>query len=182
MTINMRTAIILILLATVSSVSAQKFKSSESNIRFFSDAPLEDIEAVNDASSSIIDVEKMTMVVVIPIKSFEFKKELMQEHFNENYLESDKFPNAVFKGRIEGWNGLEGEHLAKAIGTLEMHGVTNDITIEGQLIKSKKSMELSAVFMIEIADYEIDIPKAVFYKIAEEVEVTAKFSYKPYEK
>ena len=165
-----------------SDILGQRFKTSESNIRFFSDAPLEDIEAFNDASTSIIDIEKMTMVVVIPIKSFDFQKELMQEHFNENYLESDKYPNAVFKGKIEGWDGSDGSHAAKAVGTLEMHGVTNDVTIDGQLEKEKNDVKLSTVFTIKIADYDIDIPKAVFYKIAEEVEVTANFAYQPYEK
>ena len=178
----MKKILYVLVLLSFGLVHGQRFKTSESNIRFFSNAPLEDIEAVNDGATSIIDTEKMTMVIVIPIKSFDFQKELMEEHFNENYLESDKFPNAVFKGRLEGWDGSDGSHTATAVGTLEMHGVTNDVTIEGQLEKQKKELSMSTVFNIKIADYDIDIPKAVFYKIAEEVEVTANFTYQPYEK
>ena len=171
-----------LLLVAFTMAYAQKFKTTESNVRFFSDAPLEDIEAFNEGSTSIIDTEKKTIAIVIPIKKFDFQKELMEEHFNENYLESDTYPNAVFKGKIHGWDGSDGTHAAKAVGTLEMHGVTKDVTIEGTLEKGKKDMKLSTVFTIKIADYEIEIPKAVFYKIAEEVEVTASFSFKPYEK
>ena len=112
----------------------------------------------------------------------QFQKKLMQEHFNENYLESDKYPNAVFKGKIEGWDGTDGAFDAKAVGTLEMHGEVQNITIDGKLTKDGQEMKLETVFKIQIADYDIDIPKAVFYKIAEEVEVTARFNYKPYEK
>lgn len=161
---------------------SQRFKTSESHIRFFSDAPMEDIEAINKSASSIIDTKTKSIVIVVPIKSFDFKKELMQEHFNENYLESDEFPNAVFKGKLIDWDGSEGVTKASAQGTLEVHGVTKDVTIEGDLTYSKDSMKLSTVFNIKLEDYKIKIPKAVFYKIAEEVEVTANLDYKPYEK
>lgn len=162
---------------------SQRFKSTESNIRFFSDAPMEDIEATNTSSTSIIDTEKMTMVIVVPIRSFEFQKKLMQEHFNENYLESDEYPKAVFKGKITGWDGSNANELpAKAEGTLEIHGVTNDVTIEGMLTKEGDELRLSTEFAVRLEDYDIEIPKAVFYKIAEEVVVTASFSYSPYTK
>ena len=143
---------------------------------------MEDIEAVNVSVSSIIDAAKKTIVIVVPIKSFSFQKKLMQEHFNENYLESDQFPNAIFKGKIQGWDGGTGETEASATGTLEIHGVTQDVTITGTLSFMNDQITLETVFPIRLADYDIKIPKAVFYKIAEEVEVTAKLQYKPYEK
>lgn len=162
--------------------SAQKFKSSNSYIRFYSDAPMEDIEAVNEASTSIIDLGSSSIVFVIPIASFEFPKKLMQEHFNENYLESDKYPKAIFKGKIEQWNGSDGANSATAKGELEIHGVKNQVEISGEVNKSAGGVTITAVFPIRLEDYKIKIPKAVFYKIAEEVEVTVKFEYLPYEK
>lgn len=127
--------------------------------------------------------KKMVIVIIVPIKSFSFQKKLMQEHFNENYLESDQYPNATFKGKLLDWNGsTTGETDARAKGTMEIHGVEQEMTIKGILDYSDEELSLEAVFPIKLADYNIKIPKAVFYKIAEEVEVTAKFQYKPYEK
>lgn len=161
---------------------SQRFKTTESNVRFFSDAPMEDIEAINKSATSIVDVETNAIVIVIPIKSFNFKKELMQEHFNENYLESDDFPNATFKGKLSDWNGEVGKSTATATGTLEIHGVTKEVSITGDLNYDQKKLTMNTVFNIRLEDYDIKIPKAVFYKIAEEVEVTANFEYSPYEK
>ncbi len=164
------------------SVSAQKYKSSESYIRFYSEAPMEDIEATTEEATSIIDTEKGNMVIVVPIKTFSFKKKLMQEHFNENYMETEEYPRATFKGKLQDWNGEEGSFKSKAIGTLEVHGVTRDVTIEGDLEFDGTSIKVSTVFPIKLEDHSIKIPKALFYNIAEEVEVTAKFEYLPYEK
>ncbi|MEO9871268.1 YceI family protein [Ekhidna sp.] len=160
----------------------QKYKTEESYIKFYSSAPMEDIEAVNESSTSIIDMDSKNIVIVIPITSFEFPKELMQEHFNENYLESDKYPKATFKGKLTNWDGQEGKSSATAEGTLELHGVSKEIKIDGEIDKKGDALNMSAVFIIKLEDYKIKIPKAVFYKIAEEVEVTAKFDYKPYAK
>ncbi len=175
---------ILIILSLIFSFTgfAQRYKSAESNIKFYSDAPLEDIEAINSAATSIVDIGTKSIVIVVPIKSFDFKKELMQEHFNENYLESDEYPNAIFKGKLVDWDGSEGSTRASAEGTMEIHGVTKDVTIEGDLELSGNILKLSTVFNVRLEDYEVKIPKAVFYKIAEEVEVTANFEYAPYEK
>lgn len=160
----------------------QRYKTNSSHIRFFSSAPMEDIEAVNESATSIIDVETDAMVIVIPVKSFEFEKKLMEEHFNENYLESEKFPKATFKGKIVDWSKEKGVSKARAEGTLELHGVTNDISIEGEIDYSDEGIKISTVFPIKLKDFKIKIPKAVFYNIAEEVEVTANLEYKPYEK
>lgn len=164
------------------AASAQKYKTTESYIKFFSSAPLEDIEAVNESATSLVDLSNNALVIIIPIKSFSFEKELMEEHFNENYLESDDYPKAVFKGTLSGWDNEQGSSKATASGTLEMHGVTQDVTIEGDIDFDGNTLKLSSVFMIKLKDYKIKIPKAVFYNIAEEVEVTANLTYKPYEK
>lgn len=182
-TIRIMKQTLLIILSVVSFCGfSQRYKSSESYVKFYSDAPVEDIEAVSASASSIIDVASKAFVFIIPITSFEFDKSLMQEHFNENYLESEKFPKAIFKGKIIGWDGKNGKSMAKAEGELDLHGVKQQVSIEGEIDYQKDKMVISSVFMIRLEDYKIKIPKAVFYNIAEEVEVTVKFEYAPYEK
>jgi len=178
----MRAIFFWICLFAITLISAQKFKTNSTYIKFYSDAPMEDIEAINEASVSLIDLSKKTIAIVIPIASFVFDKSLMQEHFNENYLESDKYPNAVFKGTINGWNGENGSKNAEAAGMLEIHGITNQVTIPGKIEFNGDKLTLSTVFTIKLEDYKIKIPKAVFYNIAEEVEVTVTLEYTPYEK
>lgn len=179
---TMKKLIFVITLLTSFAISAQRYKSSESHIRFYSDAPVEDIEAINTKSSSIVDVESKAVVFVIPINGFEFEKSLMEEHFNENYLETEKYPKAIFKGKITDWSGEKGKSTAKAEGELDLHGVKQQVSMEGEIDFNDDKMTINSVFMIKLEDYKIKIPKAVFYNIAEEVEVTVKFEYAPYEK
>ena len=161
---------------------AQKYKSDVSYVHFYSDAPMEDIEATNKDGQSVFDLESGEIVFSIPIKSFEFEKSLMQEHFNENYLESDKFPKATFVGKVEGYSKSSGEkQKAKASGVMTMHGVEQQILVEGDLTISDDVMEIQALFPIKLVDYKIKIPKVVFYNIAEVVEITVKFNYKKIE-
>ena len=177
----MKKCSIFLLLGLVGSLAyGQKFKTVESNIRFYSNAPIEDIEAINTEATSIVDLDSKSIVFVVPIKNFAFKKKLMQEHFNENYLESEKYPKAIFKGKIDEWTGEKGEFSTVAKGEMSLHGVEKQISIEGKIIYDDNGIRISAVFPIELKDYKIKIPKAVFYNIAEVVEVTASFEYQPY--
>lgn len=156
----------------------QTHKSVKSHVRFFSSAPMEDIEAVNSQGTSLFNAETGEIAFSIPIRGFQFEKSLMQEHFNENYLESDKYPTATFKGKIQGFNkGNPSKQKAKAEGTMTIHGVSKKVTIEGDLTLTGNAAKVQAVFPIEIADYKIKIPKIVFYNIAEIVEVTVTFDY-----
>lgn len=178
----MRTFIFLALIAlTGTNAIAQKYLSSESYIRFFSDAPLEDIEATNEEARSVLDLSTNQIAATVPITGFQFEKKLMQEHFNENYLESDKYPQAKLTAQLEGidWNDPEKEVTAK--GEMTIHGRTNEVDLKGTVVKDGENIIVDAVFMIQLQDYKIKIPKAVFYNIAETVEVTVKFTYKPYE-
>ena len=175
-----RLLIVLFFGFTFLEVGAQRFKSQESNIRFYSKAPIEDIEATNTEATSIIDLESKSFVFVVPIKGFTFKKQLMQEHFNENYLESDKYPKAIFKGKIENWDVGKGEASVVGKGEMSIHGVEQQVSIEGTINYSEDNVTISSVFPIELKDYKIKIPKALFYNIAEVVEVTISFQYQPY--
>ena len=97
----------------------------------------------------------------------------MQEHFNENYLESDKFPKASFSGNIGQLN-----KVSIATGTLKIHGESNEVDVKGSLVKSDDSVTIDATFTIQLNDYKIKIPKIVMYNIAEEIEVTVKAKLK----
>ncbi len=175
--INMKSYLFLGLLLLGLGANAQRYKSSSSSIRFYSSAPLEDIEATTIEATSILDLSNQAIVFAVPINTFQFKKKLMQEHFNENYLESDKYPKAYFKGVIKDWNGSNGESEAVAVGEMEIHGQTQQVEIPGTITNSNGQLSLASVFMIKLKDYKVKIPKAVFYNIAEEVEVTIKFDY-----
>lgn len=169
---------LLLTLLDPSCLLAQKYISNSSFVRFYSEAPVENIEAINDAGKSAFDQSSGDVVFSIPIKSFTFEKSLMQEHFNESYLESDKFPNAKFVGKIHGFEGtLDTWQEAKAVGKMTIHGVEQDVTYEGKIKIGQNSMEIEAIFPVQLKDYNIKIPKVVFYNIAEIVEVTVKFSY-----
>jgi polyisoprenoid-binding protein YceI len=171
----------LLLIAFFSSITllyGQKYKSESSYISFFSDAPMEDIKAENPNSKSAIDLETGEIAFSVPIKSFTFEKSLMQEHFNENYLESEKYPNATFSGKLIGFDPSKvGWQPATAKGRMTIHGVENEITCDGRLNINGNDVQIEAIFPVQVADYKIKIPKVVFYNIAETVEVTVKISY-----
>lgn len=164
---------------------AQKYRLSSSEVSFFSDAPMEDIEAFNKDTKSIFDASSGEIAFVVPIKSFAFEKSLMQEHFNENYLESDKYPDAKFEGKLHGYeagkSGAGGDtQQVTAKGKLTIHGVTHEVEVPGTIKINGSGLEMQAVFPVKVADYDIKIPKIVFYNIAEEVEVRVNFQYQPY--
>jgi len=157
---------------------AQKYKSQGSYVRFYSDAPVEDIEATNIEAKSALDLGTKDIVFSVPVKSFTFEKSLMQEHFNENYLESDKYPNATFKGKLTGFS-LENTQWqdATATGIMSIHGTDKKDSYTGKIRILRDSVFVEAKFPVSLKDYNIKIPKVVFYNIAEIVEVTLKFSY-----
>lgn len=169
---------ILFLLASTYSYG-QKFSAKSSNVRFYSSAPMEDIEATTTTSRSVVDMASGEFAFVIKVKDFKFDKSLMQEHFNENYLESEKYPEATFTGKITDWSGSKGEHEVVANGSLKIHGISREVELKGIINYQDDKVVINSVFPIKLVDHKIKIPKAVFYNIAEEVEVTLKFDYEP---
>ena len=159
---------------------SQSFKSTNSETSFFSSAPLEDIMATNKQATSLFNAGNGEVAFMVPIKGFQFRKSLMQEHFNENYLESDKFPQATFEGRIQGYDMKKtSTQEAWAEGPMTIHGVSRKVKIKGKMIHKSGELILESKFPIKVADYDIEIPRVVFYNIAEEVEVSVQFVYKP---
>lgn len=151
---------------------AQKFRIDSGTVGFFSAAAVEDIDATNENISGLFDSATGEIAFLVPIKDFVFRKSLMQEHFNEKYMESDKFPKASFQGMVTGYNfNLQGEQPVKASGKLTIHGVTNSINTEGMMEIVDNGIKLNSIFKVRLEDHKIKIPKLLWQNIAEEVEV-----------
>lgn len=168
------------------SLLAQTYFTKTGKIDFFSSTPLENIEAVNNEVSSFLNLEKNELVFAVLIKSFRFEKALMQEHFNENYMESDKYPKAQFKGNILDFDQnnykKDGEYKVNVKGDLTIHGVTKNVTVPGTIIVQNGKISATSKFKVRCKDYDIKIPSVVANKIAEEIEVNVNVKYEPYER
>jgi len=150
-------------------------------ISFFSSTPIEDIKAINEQTTCVLDLETGDLSFRIPIRGFIFKNGLMQEHFNENYLESDTYPNASFTGSIEGWKDITLSEKLQPVslkGTMTIHGVSKDIAESGNILMKENRVIGAATFQITVADYKIEIPKIVRDNIAKVVDVTVDLSLK----
>lgn len=168
--------------APVLHLSAQGFKSVESQTGFYSSAPLEDIKASNTAGSALFNLETGAIAFRIPIKEFQFRKKLMQAHFNENFMESEKFPYATFEGKIIDLNrDIKGSQEVTAEGILVIHGVSKRISERGKIHFGSKNLTMESTFHVKLEDFDIKIPKVLFQNIAETVEVTLNFSFQPIE-
>lgn len=172
-------SVALVLLISPCAV-AQKYLAEKSFVSFFSDAQIEDITAKNNKSSSIFDSASGEIVFSIPIKDFVFAKSLMKEHFNEKYMESDKFPKSTFQGKIIGFDSVAtGEQQVVASGKLTIHGESRQVAIPGTIEVNEGSLTMKAKFLVKLEDYKISIPQLLWQNIAEQVEVTIEFTYKP---
>ena len=178
----MRVHLLFVLMVMGADCFAQKFIAEAGTVSFYSEAPVEDIEAVNHQITSIFDSDSGQIVFLVPIKHFEFDKPLMKEHFNENYMESEKYPKSTFKGKLEGYEKKEGVQHLRALGDLTIHGVTRQVEFPGTLEMKDGTISIKAKFSVRVADYEIEIPSLLFQDIAEVVEVTLNINYKLYEK
>ena len=171
-----------LLLLTCNLAAAQNVLIDKEGIaHFFSEAPLEDIEATNKKAVGAIDLDKGTVAVSIVMKNFHFDKSLMEEHFNENYLESDKYPKAQFKGKIVGFDSFDftkpGTITVKADGELEIHGVKKPLTSEVTFEIAENAIGATTTFKVALEDHKIKIPKLVIKNIAEVVDVDVSFNF-----
>ncbi len=168
------------------SASAQLYrvKKDAASIHFFSKASMEDIEATNKTPNGVLKAETGDVQFAVTMTQFKFKSGLMEEHFNENYVESAKFPQAIFKGKISEKIDYtkDGENKVTVTGKMTLHGVTKDATMEGTLTKKGTELILNSGFKIKIADYDIKVPSLVAQKIAEIVDVTVNCTMEPFEK
>ena len=176
-----RAAMILILLTLVISVNAQKFITKNGFIGFFSHTPMEDIKADNNQVASILDIASGEIVFQVLIKSFHFERALMEEHFNENYMDSEKFPRANFKGKITNLSSVDfkknGTYEVTVEGELTIRDATNKVSTKGTIEVVSGGINADSKFIIVPEDYKIEIPGVVRDKIAKNVEVTVAMKY-----
>lgn len=174
--------ILIFTLSAFSLFSQERHITRHGYVAFFSTTPVEDIKAENNQVLSILDLSTGEVAISILMKSFAFEKALMQEHFNENYVESDKYPKANFKGEIINLEDiLEGDiSIAQIEGFLTIKDVTKPVRIESRFQKADDTINLQGKFMVSVADYNIKIPAIVRKNIAREVEVTFRFIHQPY--
>ena len=174
----------LIIVLSAYYVAGQVFIAKSIAVRFFSEATIENIDATNMRVSSLLDTSTKQLVFQIPITAFEFDKDLMKEHFNENYLESEKFPKGSFDGKInEDIDfGKAGVYKASVTVILKIHGVDRERTINGEITIVDGVISLSGKFIVVLQDHNVKIPKILISNVAEEVEVTIQATYRPYKK
>ncbi len=165
---------------------AQRYITKNGNIYFLSDAPLMKIEGINNKVNSALNSKNGMFVFKVLMKSFVFENALLEEHFNENYAESDKYPVSTFKGKITNIEDVNfntsGTYKVNVEGDLNIHGVTHNIKTDGVFIVYKKGIKGKAEFKIKLTDYNIDIPKVVTGKIAEEILIKVNIDLKPIKK
>jgi hypothetical protein len=164
-----------------STCFGQQWMTRNGNVEFFSATFVEDIEAQNEMVSGLLAADGR-FAFRVPILGFRFEKALMEEHFNENYLESTQFPNGTFEGTIANWdpNFESGTwHDVIASGTLTVHGIEKNREISSKIMRDKDGWKIQSAFVIATADHEIPIPKMVRDKIAEEISVTVDLNLLP---
>ena len=171
--------------ALTNSVYAQgKYFTRTGEITFFSETPVENIKGVNHQASCIFDTDKGEVALFVLMKGFEFEKALMQEHFNENYMESDKFPKGTFEGKVLNYKGInlknpDAQEL-EVEGDLNVHGVSKHIKVKATVQPKDGKIIGHATFPVKVGDFDIKIPMAVIKNINEEVQVTVNLELAPY--
>jgi polyisoprenoid-binding protein YceI len=176
---------LVVLLAIVSSFAgpamAQKYYTKNGNISFFSATNLENISADNNQVVSVLNTQNGELQFSLLIKNFHFKKALMEEHFNENYMESDQFPKAAFKGNIVDVAKInfttDGSYNVTVAGDLTLHNVTKKISSNGTITVKAGKITATSKFTAKPSDYNISIPKLVKDNISETIEVTVSCNY-----
>lgn len=181
----MKTVIIAVVLAfTANTTFAQLYKSVDKSVKvsFFSETPMENIDAKSNVSTSIINFATDSIIVKIPVKGFEFKNSLMGEHFNENYMESEKYPYAIFRGKIDTKIDItkNNTHKVKAVGRATIHGVTNPCMLDGTIVVKEGELTLVSAMDVNLAEYKVEIPSLVKDKIAKVIKVKVDANYLPY--
>ena len=161
---------VLALLCLLSSAHAQNvFLTKNGKVSFYSRSTIEKVEADNNEVSSVINTETGDLVFAILLKSFHFDRALMEEHFNENYVESDKFPKSTFKGKISNLQAVnfskDGTYPATVTGELMLHGVTQKVSTTGTISVKSGKPSAYAKFSIRLKDYNISIPALVGDKL-----------------
>jgi len=177
----MKDTILIALILFLSNVMlAQKMMTRSGEIKFEASMPaLEEIAATNNTVSSILDKSTGEFAALVLVKGFRFKSPLMEEHFNENYVESSKFPKSTFKGHVLNFDASKlgpGKNTFDVEGEFTLHGVTKKIKAKLMLVQTADKLVATSNFTIKPTDYNIEIPNVVKSKIAENVKISLNFA------
>lgn len=174
---------IVLLLCSFYSEAQSIYFTRTGKIEFHAGTSLEDIDAVNNEVTSVLDIQKGTLAFQVLIKSFHFRRALMEEHFNENYMESSKYPKATFNGKINNIEQInfsaDGSYTATVEGTLSMHGISKLISATATFIVKNKKPSAICNFVVKTDDFNIKIPAIVADKISKDVNISVQCQYDP---
>jgi YceI-like domain len=176
------TSIALLFLILGQSEAQNLYSTNGGETSFFSSTPVEDISAVNKNVQSILNTANGEIAVQMAMKQFVFPNKLMQEHFNENYIESEKYPKATFKGKINETidYSKSGTYDISATGDFMIHGIAKPRTLNGKLTIGQGTISLTSEFEVALTDHKIDVPKIVFVKIAQTIKVKSSVVLLPF--
>jgi len=175
------TACLVMMISILSTILAQgKYLSNNGVISFYSHTIIEDITAVNNEVAAVVDGSSGEVAIILKMTDFQFKKKMMQEHFNENYVESEIFPKATFSGRILNNAAVDysaaGIYDVKVKGEMTIHGQTQTVSADGTLEVSPSEIVARTKFRLNPEDYGIRIPGTVRKNIAEQMEITVELA------
>ena len=181
----MRSLLFIVLSVVAFHLQAQQYVCKTGKAHFFSKTAMGDIEATSNLTVCALNTENQKVVAKITVTTFKFHDKLMEEHFNENYMESDKIPystlDAVIKEKID--FSKDGVYDVTLAGTLDLHGVKVPREVKGKLtVKSGAPLSATADFMVKLSDHKLKIPSVVGVNIAEDIMVDVAFDFVKYEK
>ena len=167
-----------LLLGSSLSFGQTLYRTAVGEVSFFSKTPALDIKALNKKAGAILNANTMDLAIQMKITDFQFPNKLMQEHFNENYMESERFPTAKFAGRIKEQIDFTkpGSYPVTAEGNMTIHGVTKPVSVKGTIVATATALQVNFFFQVRTADYQIEVPTLVFNKIAETIDVSGKLN------
>jgi polyisoprenoid-binding protein YceI len=171
--------ILLAWLSILNQTGQGLYACKNAQISLFSSAPIEDISAKTSSGTSVYNAATGDLVFSVAINTFKFRKALMQEHFNSDYMESDKYPHATFKGKVQEHPDVskDGSYPITVTGELDVHNVKQTRTIPGTLTVSGGVITMKSEFMVKCADHHIEIPRLVFHNIAETLKINVTATY-----
>lgn len=170
------------ILSVASMVAQDKMTTKTGQMVFEASVPsFEEVKAKNESVSCILNTKTGEIAALALQKGFRFKIALMEEHYNENYVESDKYPKATFKGKIENFDLSKVDKAGKSYtikGTLELHGKSKEISITATIKKVATGLEIKSDFVLNSDDFNIEIPSVVSKKVSKKVDVSFHFLLK----
>ncbi len=179
----MKTHIILLSLLITYTVNAQKYLTKNGTTSFKASVEaFEPVEAINKSTTAVLNTNNGQIAALIFIKAFHFEIALMEEHFNENYMDSDEFPKATFNGEIKDFDFSKLSSQPQSFelsGHLTIKNIQKPILTTIELSKEENTIIMTCEFMVKPQDFDIEIPKLIREKIAKTIQIETQYAFKP---